>query len=201
MEPFIGMISLFGFNFAPRSWAFCNGQLIDISSNAALFSLLGNYYGGDGRTNFALPDLRGRLAMHAGDGPGLTPRRLGTKLGQESTTLGVSQMPSHSHTADFQGGNGSATVVKVSTDEGTLETPVAGAYLAAGTASGRPEAQIYRAGDQVDDTVDLGGVTGESGGGTVTVHDTGEGQPLNVVNPVQVVSFCIALQGIFPSRS
>jgi microcystin-dependent protein len=96
-EPFIGEISMFAGNFAPRGWAFCDGQLLAISSNTALFSLLGTTYGGDGRTTFALPDLRGRVPIHAGNGPGLSDYRLGQKGGTETTTLTVNQLPSHNH--------------------------------------------------------------------------------------------------------
>lgn len=96
-EPFIGEISWFAGNFAPRGWAFCDGQLLPISSNTALFSLLGTTYGGDGKTTFALPDMRGRVAIHRGQGPGLSNRSLGEKSGDESTTLTVNQMPAHTH--------------------------------------------------------------------------------------------------------
>ena len=98
MEPYLAQIIMFGGNFAPRGWAFCDGQLLAISQNQALFSLLGTTYGGDGRTTFGLPDLRGRVAMHAGNGPGLTPRPLGQKAGSETNTLVVGQLPAHSHT-------------------------------------------------------------------------------------------------------
>jgi len=97
MEPFIGQIQMFGFNFAPRGWAFCNGQLLPISSNSALFSLLGTDYGGDGRTTFGLPDLRGRFPTHLGTGPGLSPKAIGQKAGVEEQILAISQMPQHSH--------------------------------------------------------------------------------------------------------
>jgi len=97
-NPFIGEIIMFGGNFAPRGWALCDGQLLPISQYSALFSILGTTYGGDGRTTFGLPDLRGRVAMHPGNGPGLTPRNLGTKSGSETNTLTVAQLPSHSHT-------------------------------------------------------------------------------------------------------
>ncbi len=89
---------MFAGNFAPRGWAFCDGQLLAVSQNDALFSLLGTIYGGDGRTTFGLPDMRGRLPIHAGTGPGLSPRRLGARAGAESVTLTVNQMPSHQHT-------------------------------------------------------------------------------------------------------
>lgn len=96
-EPFVGEIRMFAGNFAPRGWAFCDGQLLAVSQNDALFSLLGTIYGGDGRTTFGLPDLRGRLPIHAGHGPGLSERRLGSKGGAEKVTLTVNQFPSHSH--------------------------------------------------------------------------------------------------------
>jgi len=96
-EPFVGEIRMFAGNFAPRGWAFCDGQLLAVSQNDALFSLLGTIYGGDGRTTFGLPDLRGRIPIHAGQGPGLSNRRLGTKAGAENVTLTVNQLPSHNH--------------------------------------------------------------------------------------------------------
>ena len=96
-EPFVGEIRMFAGNFAPRGWAFCDGQLLAVSQNDALFSLLGTIYGGDGRTTFGLPDLRGRVPIHAGSGPGLSPRRLGAKAGAENVTLTVNQLPSHTH--------------------------------------------------------------------------------------------------------
>jgi len=110
MEPFIAQIIMFGGNFAPRGWAFCDGQLLPISSNQALFSILGTTYGGDGRTTFALPDLRGRFAMHPGTGPGLTSRRLGDKAGTESHTLTLNQLPAHNHQMNLASSNeGEAT--------------------------------------------------------------------------------------------
>ena len=94
-EPFVGEIRMFAGNFAPRGWAFCDGQLLAVSQNDALFSLLGTIYGGDGRTTFGLPDLRGRIPIHMGHGPGLSERRLGAKGGEEKVTLTVNQLPSH----------------------------------------------------------------------------------------------------------
>ncbi len=103
MEGMIGEIRLFGGNFAPRSWARCDGQLLPISQNSALFSILGTSFGGDGRTTFGLPDLRGRVPVHVGNGPGLTDRRLGEKGGQETVTLTVNQMPNHNHQLTVSG--------------------------------------------------------------------------------------------------
>lgn len=96
-EPFVGEVRMFAGNFSPRGWAFCDGQLLAVSQNDALFSLLGTIYGGDGRTTFGLPDLRGRIPIHAGHGPGLSERRLGSKGGAENVTLTVNQLPSHHH--------------------------------------------------------------------------------------------------------
>ena len=106
-EPFVGEIRMFAGNFAPRSWALCDGQLLAISQNQSLFSLLGTIYGGDGRTTFGLPDLRSRIPVHAGTGPGMSFRRLGSKSGSESVTLASTQLPSHTHA--LQGSSDSAT--------------------------------------------------------------------------------------------
>lgn len=97
MEPFLGQIIMFAGNFAPRGWAFCDGTLLSIAQNTALFSLLGTTYGGDGITTFALPDLRGRVALHPGQGPGLSDYALGAKGGSESTTLTTNNLPAHTH--------------------------------------------------------------------------------------------------------
>ncbi len=108
-EPFIAEVRIFGFHFAPRGWAFCNGQLLPISQNTALFSLVGTTYGGDGKTTFALPNLQGRASMHPGRGPGLTARRLGENGGSETVTLTTMQMPSHSHALTGSDERGDAT--------------------------------------------------------------------------------------------
>lgn len=121
MEPFIGMIVQFGGNFAPRGWALCDGQLLPISSNSALFSILGTTYGGDGRSTFGLPDLRGRVAMHAGTGSGLTPRSLGHKSGAETVTLTVNQMPNHNHRINLLDGASTSTT---GNDEYLAQGPV-----------------------------------------------------------------------------
>ena len=97
-EPFFGEIRLFAGTFAPRGWAFADGQLLAIASNNALFSLYGTYYGGDGRTTFGLPDLRGRIPLHTGQGPGLSNRKLGAEGGRETVTINQNQLPTHNHT-------------------------------------------------------------------------------------------------------
>lgn len=107
-EPFLGEIAWVPYNFAPRGWQFCDGQLLQISQNTALFSLLGTIYGGDGRTTFGIPDLRSRTAIHEGQGAGLSPRPLGQKLGQETVTLNATQMPNHTHTLRASSGSPSS---------------------------------------------------------------------------------------------
>lgn len=173
--PFIGQIKMFGGNFAPRNWALCDGQLLTISSNEALFSILGTQYGGDGRTTFGLPDLRGRVPMHDGTGPGLTPRTIGQKSGSETVTLTESQIPSHSHTArcDASIGPGHTNVA-------------ANAIWAndAGTSSA-----TYSTGDA------------DANMKNTAIASTGGSQAHNNVQPYQVVNFIIALQGIYPSRN
>lgn len=186
-DPFIGEIRLFGCNFAPRGWEFCDGQLLPISSNSALFSLLGTIYGGDGRTTFALPDLRGRAAIGFGTGPGLTPRAQGQKLGAEGVALNVGQIPSHNHT--LAGVTGNATLNAVS--DGGDDSDPAGNYLAAlddGYASAGTEVAMNENSVSVN-------LTGGS------VGDTGSGQAHDNMQPFLVGNYCIALVGIFPPRS
>src|SRR6187402_1117505 len=107
-DPFVAEIRIFPFSFAPKGWAFCDGQLLPLSQNTALFSLLGTTYGGDGKTTFALPDLRGRAPIHQGQGPGLTSRSLGEQDGTETVTLISSQIPAHAHTVNAVSGAGNA---------------------------------------------------------------------------------------------
>lgn len=174
-EPFVGEIRMFAGNFAPRGWAFCDGQLLAVSQNDALFSLLGTVYGGDGRTTFGLPDLRGRIPLHAGTGPGLSPRRLGAKGGEEQVTLTVNQLPAHRH--DWQATSSNATNVSPvgSPDPIPYAQPL--------------NADVYR--DGTPPTVDFSGSA---------VGNTGGSQPHTNVMPFLCVHFIIALFGIFPSR-
>ncbi|MFC4214702.1 phage tail protein [Pseudophaeobacter arcticus] len=174
-EPFIAEIRIFAGNFAPRSWAFCNGQLLPISQNTALFSLIGTTYGGDGRTTTALPNLEGRAPMHPGRGPGLTSRRLGEKTGVETVTLTEAQIPNHSHTARARSGAGTA-----------------------GTAP-NPSASISKNGflDRLY-SVNPSGLTDMA---SQSVESTGGNQAHNNIQPFLVMNFIIALQGLYPSRS
>ena len=177
MDPFLGQIVMFGGNFAPRDWAFCDGQLLPINSNQALFSILGTIYGGDGRTTFALPDLRGRVPVHMGTGPGLQPADIGKRAGQETVTLTVLNLPSHNHAA--------TAAVAVASGAGSTDE-AAGAIL---TNTGN---NFYAAAGTAD---------GHLGGVTAATANTGNNAPVNNMQPYLVVNFCIALQGIFPSRS
>jgi microcystin-dependent protein len=174
MDFYIAQIFMFGGNFAPRSTAFCDGQILSIAANTALFSLLGTTYGGDGRTTFALPDLRGRVPMGAGNGPGLTPRELGERGGTESITLTTNQLPSHTHVA----------TLNVSTAAATATSPSGNVLAAAEREVYAPSASMVAA-----------------SASAVTVQPAGGGQPFSIVQPYLVISFCIATQGIFPSRN
>jgi microcystin-dependent protein len=173
-SPFIAEITLFAGNFAPRGWAFCNGQLISIAQNTALFSLLGTTYGGNGTTTFGLPDLQGRLPMHPGTGPGLSNRVLGEKAGAETVTLTASQMPAHTHTVNI-GAGGVADHAN----------PV-GRYPAT-PASGTPYAGT-------------GGAQMAPGSGA-TLASSGGGLPHSNLMPSLCVNFIIAVQGVYPSRN
>ncbi len=174
-DPFIGEIKIVGFNFAPRSWATCDGQLLMINQNSALFSLLGTTYGGDGVTTFGLPDLRGRLPMHPGHGYGLSSRTIGQAGGSENKTLGVNNLPSHSH---------SGTIV-TSTDEGDRTDP-SGAFLA------RPEEPVQP----------YAGTTGSTmAANSIQTYTTGDNQPFDNMPPFLAVNFVIALAGLYPSRN
>lgn len=172
-DPFIAQIVMFGGNFAPRNWAFCDGQLLAISQNTALFSLVGTIYGGDGRTTFGLPDLRGRFPMHWGSGPGLTSRSIGEKSGAESHTITTTNLPSHSHTVTPPASSG----------EGQTVQPSA-AYPAAGEEPTKPYAPSTN-----------------SSLAAFSTGSTGSGVPVNHMPPFLAVSFIIALIGIFPSRN
>jgi len=177
-NPFLGTISLFAGNFAPRGWAFCNGQILPIAQNTALFSILGTTYGGNGQTTFALPDLRGRAPIHWGQGPGLTNRELGEVSGSENVTLISTQMPIHNH------------MVAANTALGTQGTPT-GNLLALSTdpgAGGNPLNFIEPA---APNTSMAPNMIGQAGGS----------QPHNNMQPYLAVSFIIALEGIFPSRN
>jgi len=193
--PFLGAVFLVGFNFAPRGYAFCNGQLLPISQNAALFSLLGTTYGGNGQTTFSLPDLRGRVAVGMGQGPGLDEIYLGEVAGSNSITLLSSNMPSHTHIATVTAGAGSssATLNAVS-DAGNTTIPT-GNYLAASKSA--TNAGFKSSGSVVQ--LNAGSITSELP--TVTNATAGDSQPMSIKQPYLGLNYIIALQGIFPSRN
>jgi microcystin-dependent protein len=172
MDPFVAEIRIFPFNFAPKGWAWCDGQLLPLSQNTALFSLLGTTYGGDGRSNFALPDLQGNAPMHPGQGPGLSLHDLGEIGGAETVTLLSSEMPSHPHT------------LQASAQPGEDANPT-------GEALGRSVgAQTY----QTTTNANLVGMAPEA------LAPAGGDQPHNNMMPYLTLNFNIALQGVFPPR-
>ena len=169
-EPFVGEIRMFAGNFAPRGWAFCDGQLLAVSQNDALFSLLGTIYGGDGRTTFGLPDMRGRIPLHQGHGPGLSQRRLGSKAGSEKETLTVNQLPSHGHP------------MRANTDPADEVSP-AGRVVA--------ETSAFPFYSETDPLAILAS-------GSIT--DTGGSRSHTNIMPYLCINYIIALVGIYPSR-
>lgn len=171
-DPFIAEIRIFGFNFAPTGWAFCNGQLMSIAQNTALFALLGTMYGGDGRVTFGLPNLQGSAPMFYGQGPGLSDRQIGETGGETTVTLIQSELPTHTH--------------QIGCDAGVAADAAPTNEIWALGGRGRPSA--YSA-DPPN--------TPMSGGALAPV---GGDQPHNNMQPYLTLNFCIALQGIFPSR-
>jgi microcystin-dependent protein len=175
-EPYVGEIRIFGFSFAMRDWAYCDGQLVSIAQNTALYSVIGTTYGGDGQTTFALPNMQGNAPMHWGNGPGLTPRTIGQVLGTSSVTLTVSQMPGHNHM--FFGATVSDTSQSVA-----APTPLA----QLGTAS---PGQAY------SDTP-----TPPASFSPKAIGVAGQSQPHDNLQPLLVLNFCMSLNGIFPARN
>ena len=177
MDAFIGMIAMFGFNFPPRNWALCAGQLLPIAQNTALFSLLGTTYGGNGQTTFGLPDLRGRVPIGMGNGPGLSQRSLGEAGGTENVTLISTQMPAHNHTMTASG-------------DGPTQATASGASLASEVRGGvNPMPIIYANGATTP--VSMASATTQAGGN----------QPHSNMQPYLAINYCIATQGIFPARN
>ena len=199
MDEFIGTIQAFGFNFPPRGWSFCDGQIITIASNTALFSLLGTTFGGDGVTTFGLPDLRGRSIVHPGQGPGLSSIQWGEKSGHEQVTLTTNNMPAHAHMLINGNGPGqvsvhTSTTVNVGTGSPTNE-PDNGNYPL-GASGGTPNIYV----ETTAGTDKVGGVTSESviNGSTTSA---GASYPVNIRNPYLGIYMSICLYGIYPSRN
>lgn len=179
-DPFLGQIAFVAFNFTPRGWAACDGQLLPIAQNSALFSLLGTIYGGDGRTTFALPDMRGRIPLHPGNGPGLPSYTQGQRVGNAETQLTTNQLPSHTHT------------LRATTEEGTTTDPT-GALPAIPQAlplQGAPKVASYKSGATVKQNMASDAVT-----------NTGGNQAFSNLQPSLSVRCIIAITGIFPSRN
>jgi microcystin-dependent protein len=172
-DPFLGEIRMVGFNFAPRGWALCNGQILSIAQNSALFALLGTQYGGDGRTTFALPNLQSRVPMHWGTGAGLSPRTIGERAGAENVTLIPNQMPAHTHAAQCSSLKGNTN-----SPAGKVWSKDAGVQSATYT-SNAPDGPMAAS----------------------AISTAGGNQPHDNMPPYLCVTFVIALQGIFPSRS
>ena len=170
-DPFVGEIRMFGGNFAPSGWAFCDGALLSIAENDVLFTLIGTTYGGDGQNTFALPDLRGRVPLHQGQGPGLSPRTLGEHTGTETVALAPSQMPAHNH-----GLNASTS-------------PASAAASSTGLVASASSTKLY------------GLTPGGADMAPQVLPAVGGSQPHNNVAPFQCVSFIISLFGVFPSQN
>ncbi|MEM9835030.1 MAG: tail fiber protein [Bacteroidota bacterium] len=187
MEPhFLGEIRLFGGNFAPRQWAFCEGQLLAISQNSALFSILGTTYGGDGRTTFGLPDLRARAAVSSGHGPGLDNRPLGQKTGNYQNVLNNNQLPPHNHVVQV---TATANLGASSEDADTADPSGNSPAIAGG--------DFYASSPSAGEFLGAANLSNLS----VTTGQTGNNQPVNNMMPSKGMRFIIALQGIYPSRS
>jgi microcystin-dependent protein len=182
-EPYLGEIRMFGFNFAPQGWAMCNGQLLPINQNTALFSLLGTSYGGNGSTTFALPDLRGRVAIQQGSGVGLTPYVIGEVGGSENVTLTAQQMPGHNHMVNCDGSatNTGGSVFGVGAG-GTPSNNIPGLATS-------PSHAVY-SNHPPNATMN-----------PVMIAAAGGSQPHTNIQPFLALNFCIALEGIFPSRN
>lgn len=206
-DPFIGQIQTMGFNFNPRGWFLCSGSLLAISQYSTLFSLLGTFYGGDGRTTFALPELRGRTPVAKGRHPGsYYDWRMGQQFGDEAHTMTVLQMPSHAHGASFSAtttGTVSAEIL-ATTDEAESAGPVEGSYLASVKEVGAGGHDlIYKSSPSSSSLVSLGGATASLTNlkGNVTVTPNGGGQAFSILQPGLVVNYCLANVGVYPPRS
>ena len=175
-DPFVAEVRMFGFNFAPTGWATCSGQLLPISQNTALFSLLGTNYGGDGRNTFGLPNLQGSAALHAGSsgGPGLSQRFLGETGGSQSVTLLTSEMPNHNHAGSGKTGGNNASPTG----------------LVWGNPGGRPAPNFFANAQGTAQNMSL-----------TALAISGSSQPHNNLMPYVTVTFCIAMQGVYPPRS
>jgi len=209
-DPYLGEIRMAGFNFNPYGWALCQGQIVPLSQNTALFALLGTVYGGDGVSTFALPDLRGRTPVGQGQGPGLSPYEIGEKGGTESVTQLTSNMPMHTHAVQTTVTStlGATSTAQVVNADASSATPIAGGCLGIANDGGGNTFQIYHSGKDNNGNplprVDLASqpVTLTGGVGVTAVAGvTGSSLPSSILSPYLSVNFIIAMQGIFPSRN
>jgi microcystin-dependent protein len=189
---YIGQIILFGGIFAPRSTVFCEGQLLSIAQNTALFSILGTTYGGDGRTTFGIPDLRGRVAIQPGTGPGLSTRKLGQRSGTETNSLNLNQLAAHTHIATMQ--NEGSVSIPVNTTAGDEDEQNPGVGILANTGN-----DTYSSSSP--NGVYGGAAIPVTGASSIQVGQTGAGQPVNNMQPFLGLNYIICTQGMFPSRS
>lgn len=201
-DPYLASVSAFASTFTIEGWAMCLGQLQAISDNTALYSLVGTVYGGDGRTSYGLPDLRGRSPVGQGSMPGGLDYRQGYRMGSERTSLSLNQLPEHSHSAVFTPSGGGSEVtgtLQVATNGATASTPTTETYLAA-----NPSPSYYKPAFGGVDLVEIPGLTvsgGGGGGGTVTVEDTGMSQSFSILNPVLPMNWQISTAGLYPRRA
>jgi microcystin-dependent protein len=205
IDIYMGTICTFGFQWAPRGFIPCDGRSLSLQDNQALYSLLGTFYGGDGRTTFNVPDLRGRVGVNQGSSP-IGTFDIGQKAGSATHTLSVGEMPSHSHAANFTPGSSPFEVsVSLASDDATSATPLAQGYLATTVATGgvqdKPE-YIYRTDAGTKGTVPLGGVSVTGGGGVVTIGNTGFGGAFSLMQPYLTMNYAIANDGgTYPARN
>lgn len=201
-DPYLGEIRMVGFNFAPTGWAMCQGQLLAISQNSALFSLLGTYYGGNGVSNFQLPNLQGRTPVGIGQGLGLSNINIGEMSGTENITLTMSNMPQHTHAATVSGGGdvtGAISIPATTSTQGEGATPGPTTVLGPCSAGGRPASLYSTATDNVTSLKPFN-VTLQGTAPTVQNSIMGGNAPFASRNPYLGINFIIALQGVFPSR-
>jgi microcystin-dependent protein len=209
-EPYIGQIMQAGFNYAPRGWSTCEGQILSINQNTTLFALLGVTFGGNGQSTFGLPNAASRVFVGTGQGAGLSPYIQGQMSGVESTTLTLANMPAHNHQAVFQGQQTSVAVtgqLQAYTGVSTqTSTPAEGSTLANAANAGTQQVKIYAPANSGGTPVNLGGLTIGGGGaitpaGSVTVGVTGSNFPVSILQPYLAINTVIALTGIYPSRN
>ena len=203
MDGVIGTVMICGFNFPPRTWSFCSGQLLAINANTSLYSLLGTNYGGDGRTTFGLPALNGRVPVGQGQAPGGSVHwSMGTTYGSDLHYMNLSELPTHSHGASFVPNSLGQATLRASTGPGESATPREGDFLAQSVPGASPADQpekIYSS--TAESPVNLSGLTVPEETGSVTVQQTGGSSPFNIVQPSLGMNYSICMQGIYPSRS